>query len=93
MSISTNTFDPSKITFGEPRTLEGGPGGKCKFAPISYDEKRLRMITPKCFCWGLQRDRMNPQKVSFKLPLVMSSVEREHTEEHKAFVSLFGQVN
>ena len=92
MSISTSNFDPSKITFDEPRTLESGPGGRCKFVPILYDNKSLQMVTPKCFCWGLHRDTLNTQNLSYKLPLVMSSVSQEHTEEHKAWLKLFGDV-
>ena len=52
----------------------------------------MRVVTPKCFCWGLQKDRLNTQKVTYKLSLVMSSVTREQTGEHKEFVSLFEKV-
>ena len=92
MSVSITNFDSSNITFGEPRSLEKGPGGKCKFVPVLYEGKRLRVITPKCFCWGIQRDTLNSNKESCKLPLVMNSVEQEHTEEQKQFVNVLDEV-
>jgi len=47
------------------------------------------MITPVCFCWGIQRDELNTQKVSFKLPLMMNDKDGNATKEHTEFVSVF----
>ena len=90
--MSSFSFDSNKLSFGEPRVLESGSGGKCKFYPNSYDGKRMRIITPKCFCWGLQKDQLNTQRVNYMIPLVMNTLKGEQTEKHKEFISTFEEV-
>ena len=91
MTTSTTGFDTSKLTFGEPCIFEG-PRGKAKYIPIFYDGKKPKVLTAKCYCWGIQRDKLNTQKQSFKLPLAMSKKERHMTKEHTEFVHLFNEV-
>ena len=90
--MTSFSFDSNRLSFGEPKVLENGPGGKCKFYPILYDGKRMRILTPKCFCWGLQRDQLNTQKIDYKIPLVLNSVKGEQTEEHKKLISNFEEI-
>jgi len=79
-TMSSFSFDTNKISFGEARIWEGGPVGRCKFVPISYDGECMLVVTPTCFSWGLQRDGQNPQGGGYKVPLVMVMENEEHRE-------------
>ena len=90
--IDTGKFDATKITLGEPKALENGPGRKCKFVPILYEGNRLSVKTPKCFCWSIQKNTMNKQGESYSLPLVMNNVDRSVSEEHTKFLKVYHEV-
>ena len=86
MTTNATNFDATKVTIGEPREVKS-TWGNSKYFPILYGGDKLRVLTPKCFCFGLQRDKLSSG--SYKLPLVMANEDRVMTEEHKQFVSLF----
>ena len=67
MTTSAQNFDPSKLTFGEAKTVKADHG-EFKLIPLSYDggKKKLSVLTAKCFSWGLQKD-----KGIYKLPILL----------------------
>ena len=70
------TFDTSKITFGEKREAKG-PHGKSCYVSIFYGGEPLRVKTPNEF---------------YKVPLVMNNADREVKKEHLWFVDMFHKV-
>ena len=89
---SLTNFDASKISFGQPKVVEGGAGGRAKYIPISFEDKPLKLITPKCFSWGLQKDQLNKNRTSYKVSFVMQDKDKMVTKEHKQFVKVFDQI-
>ena len=80
---------PARSPWASPRIVKSGPGGKAKYVPMLYDGGKLRMVTPISFCWGIQKDRLNTTRVSYKLPLVMVGRGGTPTNEHVLFVKMF----
>ena len=56
MTTSLQNIDPSKLKFGEAKTVKADHG-EFKLIALSYNGgKKLSVLMPKCFLWGLQKD-------------------------------------